>query len=188
MVTAEKILQRAEKHRNLGRFDKTSAISFLNDALYEVSKRQSLKIRETYNNFTENPIKLNDNVIKIDSVKINNNETERFRARVMPNGEVLLYIRNNGDFREIKPSDNISIDKIDFEYTGYKQIESSSDEIDIPNKFETAVVYFVRSKMFEEIGELEFSNYFLSQYMREISMKSNPTIDVTSKPSKYSLL
>lgn len=185
-----KIIERAEKYRLLGRFDRTSAISFINDCLYDLAMNQAIKREEIFYGFTGLPIQLNGKIIKVESVDINDSSVKKedFSVRVMQDNKIIMYKRNNnGDFERISYTDNVEIKEIIVIYTGYREVKKIDDTIEFPSEFESAIVYYVRAKMLEEIGEIEQSQYFMNQFTREMIMKSAPKVNVVSKPSEYSL-
>ena len=190
-MQVRKVIERAEKQRSLGRFDEKSALSFLNDAIFEISKRQSLKIKETYYGYYGAPIRMKGVVIKHESIEILNPSRD-YKHRVMPDGTVLLYIKPEeleyDSWREVDIEDGFEEDEIVFRYTGYKPVSKYDENINVPEEFETALVYYLRSKMFEERDELEMSQYFSNQFKLELLSKAHPKRDVVSKPSEFSLL
>lgn len=183
------IIERAEKYRMLGRFDKTSAMSFINDALYDISKMHSIKRNEIFFQYSGMPIELEGKIIKVESIELKDFDEKDFMAEVLQDNKIILYKRDSDDnFKKMTFEDHVKIPEIDIKYVGFLEVIKTTEEIDFPSEFETAIVYFIRSKMLEEIGEIEQSQYFMGQYSRELIMKSAPKIDVISKPSKYSLL
>lgn len=190
-MLVSKVIERAEKFRLLGRFDKKSAIDYINDAMYEISKRQSLKIEEDFYSFQVNPIRLANKLIKLDSVDFGTTELNlKYAVRVMQNNELWVYKKDeeDGNFDKISFDNENVIERINLIYIGHRVVTSADQNVDFPSEMETAIVYFLRSKMLEEIGEIEISQYFNNQFDREIIRKSSPKVDVVSKPSEFSLL
>lgn len=185
-MEATKIIERAEKFRLLGRFDRRSAISFLNDGLYEITSRQGLTINETFYGFTGKPFFPKNVVVRIDSIEVE--KPHEYQYRVSNDGSISMYMLDNGQYRKIEIDDEVEIDEIKISYVGYKKIEEIGDDVEVPDYYETALVYFLRSKMLEEYGEVESSQYFLQQYMREMVTKTEPRHLVVAEPSKYSLM
>lgn len=185
-----KVIERAEKYRTLGRFDKNSAIDYINDALYEITKRQSFKIDEIIYRFRVNPVKLTKKLIKLESVDFGSEENnEKYSLRINQNNDIWVFKKDkNNQFKKIGINNKTEIAEINVIYTGYKEVSESDETIDFPSEFETAIVYFLRSKMLEETGEIEQSQYFYQAYEREVLRKSSPKVDVVSQPSEYSLL
>ncbi len=185
-----RLIERVEKNRHIGRVDKTSAIAFINDALFEVSKRQALFVTENIPEFTESPIQLNGVLIKLQSVKFAKGD---FRLQLSPNGVINVLIKKDEYGREwkiIEASDDINV-SVDVTYIGYmpvRNLDGENSTIDVPEYLQTAIVYYVLSKMFEERGDYEQSAYFMQQYSREFMMKPSPRRDAVGQPSEYSLL
>jgi len=188
-MQVNKVIERAEKFRTLSRFDKKSAIDYINDGLYEISKRQSIKLEESFYSFQVNPIRLANQIVKVESIDFGTDElNKQYSARVMQDNEVWIYRKEqNNKFVKISFDNEKVIDKIDFVYTGYRKITGSDQVIPFPPEFETSLVYFLRSKMLEEIAEFEASQYFETKFYQELRMKAAPKVDVVSQPSEYSL-
>lgn len=183
------VIERAEKYRLLGRFDKISGIAFINDALYDICMMQSIKREEIFYGYTGLPFKLMGEVIKVESVDLEVDEPKQFNVRIMQNNEIILYkLNHEGKFVQMTFEDHVKIPRITVVYTGFIRVIKPDQNIDFPAIFETAIVYFVRSKMLEEVGEVEQAQYFENQYMKQLIMKSSPKTEVISKPSPYSLM
>jgi hypothetical protein len=182
------ILERAEKYRTLGRFDKKSAIVFVNDAIHQIVKRQNLQMKEVYEDDLTTPVVLTAKIIKFESAE-SDLDDEKYRFRLMNDGSFVLHKldENESKFKEIKASDNIGVHSITFRFVGFTSVATVEDDINIPIEYETALVNYVRSKMLEEYDELEKSQYFFQQFLKELSMKGTSKRQVVSKPSEYSL-
>lgn len=185
-----KLIERIEKNKQVGRFDKKSSLVFINDALFEISKRQGLFVTEEIENFTESPISLKGIVIKLQGVKFSSGD---FRIQIYPNGVIHVLKRKDEDgfkWEYVKESHGINVN-VSVTYTGYipvRNFEGEDSEITVPEYLQTSIVYYVLSKMFEESGNYEQSRYFADQYNREFLVKPSPRREVVSKPSEYSLL
>jgi hypothetical protein len=180
------VLERAEKYRLLGRFDKKSALVFVNDGLHEIVKRQNLQLKEVYEADLTDPIVLTGKIIKFESARTDLDD-HTYRFRLMNDGSFLLYKRDNGKFREIEAADEVGSHKVTFRFVGYNAVSSVQDEISIPIEYETALMFYVRSKMLEEYDELEKAQYFFQQFLKELMMKGTSKKDIISIPSEYSL-
>lgn len=185
-----KLIERIEKNKQVGRFDKKSAIAFINDALFEISKRQALFVTEEIPEFKESPIELKGVVIKLQKVSFSKGD---FRLQISPNGIIHILIKKDEFGREwepLKESHGIETN-VSVTYIGYlpvRDFEGEDSTITVPEYLETSIVYYVLAKMFEERGDYEQSRYFLEQYNREFIMKPSPRREAVSQPSEYSLL
>lgn len=188
-MKVNKIIERAEKFRLLGRFDEKSAISFVNDAIFDVVQRQSIEISHTVNDYTNGEIELPGSVVKVQSVHldVDPESLDRFFADSTQSGNVKLYIIRDGIREEIKESHNVQFN-VSINYIGCIPVETRDDDIELPPHYESSLVYFVRAKMLEETGMMEESQYFMSQFASDMIRKSSANRDIVSIPSKYSLL
>jgi predicted transcriptional regulator len=189
-MIANNIIERAEKYRILGRFDKKSGINFINDALHEVVKRQSIEITEQYTGDLADPVVLTANIIELKTIETDLDE-KKYRFRLMNNGSLALYKFNeeNGEWEKVVADDNVGEKTVTFEIIGFNPVSDLSVDITtIPKEYETAMVFYVRSRMLEEYDELEKSQYFYQQFLRELRSKSTSKRNIVSKPSEYSLL
>ena len=187
-MQVNKVIERAEKHRFLGRFDKTSAISFINDAIYEILQRQSVYINYTFEDFTGGDLTYPGIMIRFNSITLDPEpEEDRYRVDVKNHGVMSLHKKDEGEWVKIEQN---SIDPVDViaELIAFIPVTITDTEFYLPIEYETAVVYYIRHKMLEEIGELEQSQYYFNQYSREIIMKASPKRTIISKPSEFSLL
>lgn len=189
-MLVKKIIERAEKYKSLGRFDKRSAVAFLNDALYEITKRQSITISEIFYGYFGQRFKTNGLLIKF--VSAGSESDTNSKLKIMNDGSMNFFFKNeHGDLIEHNTDNYPEIDEIKIEYIGYKKVSDDfkeTDKIDFPSEYETALVYFIRAKMLEESAQFEEGNYFLQQFSREIQMKASPRRDIVTQPSEYSLL
>jgi len=185
-----KLIERIEKNKQVGRIDKKSAISYINDAMYEISKRQSLTITDRFKGLTSSPIVLTGVLIKLFRLKFGKGD---FRIQVSSSGIIHVLTKKDKyglDWELIVEDHGIEFD-VDVEYCGYKPVvsfEGEGSEVLIPEPFHTAIVYYALSKTFEEVGDYDRADYFMKQYSREFIMKPSPRRDIVSKPSEYSLL
>lgn len=188
-MKANNLLERAEKFRGLGRFDKKSGIAFMNDALYEIAQRQSLKVEEVFYGFVGLPITLQGKIIKVEGLQLKGVENRDFDAKVEQDNSIVLFRKDStGVFKKITLDDNIQIESITIRYVGFKIVKKPEDTVVFPSEFESSLVYFIRSKMLEETGDMETSEYFYKQFQKELIMKTAPKVYVIAEPSKYSLL
>lgn len=183
------ILERAEKYRLLGRFDKKSAIVFVNDGLHEIVKKQNLQIKEEYEADLTDPIVLTGKIIRFESAKSDLDELD-YRFRLMNDGSFILYKKDHqdGEFKEITAEDNIGSHKVTFRYIGYNHVTTVDSDITIPIEYESALMFYVRSRMLEEYDELEKAQYFFQQFLKELMMKGTSKERIISRPSEYSLM
>lgn len=189
-MLVRKIIERAEKYRGLGRFDKRSAVSFLNDALYEITKRQSITVLESFYSYVGERFKPEGILIKF--ISASSEEKTESKLKIMNDGSMNFFYQNeNKEWIEHDFDNYPELEEIKLEYVGFIPVKddfSETDEISFSSEFETSLVYFVRSKMLEESSQFEESNYFLQQFNREFISKSAPKRDIISKPSEFSLL
>lgn len=184
------LIEKAEKYRNLGRFDKKSAVSYINDAMYEIAKRQSIQIKETFYGYFGERFKPKAVMIKFHSAKIEPSNNE-ISIRIFNDGSMNIYMLRDGYWVEATNEDYPDLEEITLEFIGYNKAPLDFNEntvLKFPNEFETSIVYYLRAKMLEEHGQLEETGYFMNQYRNELISKVTFKRDVVSKPSEYSLI
>lgn len=191
-MKALEIIESAEKYRTLGRFDRKSAIDFLNDSIFDIVNRQGIyKIYELVN-YDGNQIQIpNDRIIRIDIVSIEKaNNFDSVRYRINPNHTIDIYFREDGEteFKKAEPSSYPSLTKLEIQYIGFTPVEDQDSDLPISDSYKQCLVYYVRSKMLEESDQIEKAAYFEGKYMQEIHKRIVPYKVPISQPNGFSLL
>lgn len=184
-----KIIERAEKQTSLGRFDKKSAISYINDALYKIVSRNSLKLKESRYVFLHEKITLNGIVIKVNSVEFEDDRlNSMFGFRVNPDGTISTMKKVKGKLEPLDYNDPIVEEKFNIVYIGYIPVKEEDDKINMPDQYESSIVNYLKHKIFEEQDEFDKSQFFEQQFRKELIDVAHSKQSVIVKPSKYSLL
>ena len=186
-----KVIERAEKYSHLMRFDRNSAVSYMNDAMYEIAMRSSFEIEQEVTDYTGGVIQANNELIRLVSITIEGSDDydSSFGARSDHKGRISI----TRDGVPLEDNGIVIFSKVGIKYIGYPKIDDVEDveddtEIDFPEKYETAIAFYIRSKMLEEMDSIEKSLYFHSKYLEEMRLKVSPPNIIIPEPSKYSLL
>lgn len=191
-MKANEIIETAEKYRLLGRFDRTSAIGYLNDAIFDIVHRQGLSKEYTVSNYNGSRIEIpTDVVIEITGVYIEKaSEYDNVKYLINPDCTIDIYhvVDIEKGYQIATQASYPELTDIKIDYLGYTAVTLLDDDVPLSVKYKTALMYYVRSKMLEESDNFEKSTFFEQKYLTELLKRIQPYKEPITRPGDYSLL
>jgi len=198
-MTLENLIQQVEKDRTLRNSDKISIIRFANDGIRQINEKSSFEKEEIVEEFDDEFVQIDYEIIRLNKIYIttlndviDTQKTSEYRFSISQDGKIYVYIYDFQYNTFIRTKDLTSLNsyKMVINFVGFKRtnIQAIQSVIDIGENFETALTYYIRSKMHIDNGDFETGNYYKSLYISELRSSSSNITPIKSEPSEYSLL
>ncbi len=104
-------------------------------------------------------------------------------------GDIFIHQLSGGKWSRVSDISELGL-LFMLQYVGFKRlsIEDMEEQVQIPDRFISCIMYYVRAKVQLDEGSPEMHNYYMSLFNQELRSKSVSPEKLVFKPSGYSLL
>ena len=115
----------------------------------------------------------------------------QLRYSITQDNKIRMYKYDSsiGYFVRMYDLSELANNRILINAVGFKRylFDSMDEELSIPDKFITALIYYIRHSIYLENGNPEMSKYYYSMFINAIRSNTSNVQAIKSEPSEYSL-